>query len=303
MSADLIKNWLVLGSVYLLFSNGFSIVFGAFNVMNLAHGAILTLGAFIGIYADNVLGVPIAVTLVLAAIGSGVANSMLDAFILRPIARRTADAQSGSHDLTPIVITLSFGTVIVGLLTQKVKAVDFTFKHAEFMATPFELGSLTVSSLDLVIFVCAFVATALLYVTIMKTRAGMAIRAVAEDGQMAAGLGVRPNVVSAATFFVSGAMAGVCGVLVGILYSNVNVAIGDQLLLFGFVIIILGGVGSLAGTAIASMFIALVQTVASVNFQSAVAELIVFGALLITLLVRPNGILGKSVQMAGVGRQ
>jgi len=97
MSADLIKNWLVLGSVYLLFSNGFSIVFGAFNVMNLAHGAILTLGAFIGIYADNVLGVPIAVTLVLAAIGAGVTNSLLDAFILRPIARRTADASDYTH--------------------------------------------------------------------------------------------------------------------------------------------------------------------------------------------------------------
>jgi len=120
---------------------------------------------------------------------------------------------------------------------------------------------------------------------------------------MAAALGVRPNLVSAATFFVSGAMAGVCGVLVGILYGNVNVASGDSLLLFGFVIIIVGGVGSLAGTAIASLLIGMVQTIVNVYFQSAVIDLIVFGTLFVTLLMRPNGLLGKSVLSAGVTRR
>ena len=159
------------------------------------------------------------------------------------------------------------------------------------------------STLDIAIVVLAVAMTSLLYLTIARTRAGMAIRAVAEDRRMASALGVRPNVVSAATFFVSGAMAGVCGVLVGILYSNVNVTIGDHLLLFGFVIITVGGLGSLGGTVIAAFLVAFVQTIANAYFEAAAVDLIVFGTLLITLLVRPNGILGKDVLSAGVARR
>ncbi len=81
MTFDLIKNGLVLGSVYLLFSAGFTLVFGAFNVLNLAHGAIMTLGAFIGIYADNVLGLPIGLSLLAAAVGGGAVNALLDAVV------------------------------------------------------------------------------------------------------------------------------------------------------------------------------------------------------------------------------
>ncbi|MEO8004533.1 MAG: branched-chain amino acid ABC transporter permease [Betaproteobacteria bacterium] len=303
MSIDLIKNAIVLGSVYLLFATGFTLVFGSFKVMNLAHGAIMTLGAFVGIYADNVLGFPIGFTLVVAAIGAGAGNAFLDAVILRPIARQSASTHAGAEDLNPIVATLSFGTIVLGLLVQTVKAVDFTYKQTDALAKPFAFGGLTVSSLDLAIVVCAIVMTGLLSLIIAKTRAGMAVRAVAEDRAMASALGVRPNVVSAATFFVSGAMAGVCGVLVGILYSNVNVTIGDHLLLFGFVIVTVGGLGSLTGTAIAAYLVALVQTIANAYFQAAAVDLIVFGTLLLTLLIRPNGILGKNALSAGIARR
>ena len=303
MTLDLIKNAIVLGSVYLLFATGFTLVFGSFKVMNLAHGAIMTLGAFVGIYADNVLGLPISITLVLGAIGAGMGNALLDVAILRPIAYRSATTHAGAEDLNPIVATLSFGTIVLGLLVQTVKAVDFTYKKTQALAKPFDVFGLTVSSLDLAIVACAIAMTGLLYLTIARTRAGMAIRAVAEDRSMASALGVRPNLVSAATFFVSGAMAGVCGVLVGILYSNVNVTIGDHLLLFGFVIITVGGLGSLAGTAIAAYLVAFVQTIANTFVQDAAVDLIVFGTLLLTLLIRPNGILGTNVLSAGVARR
>ena len=98
-------------------------------------------------------------------------------------------------------------------------------------------------------------------------------------------------------------MAGVCGVLVGIIYSNVNVTIGDHLLLFGFVIITVGGLGSLAGTCIAAYLVAFVQSIANMFFKDAAVDLIVFGVLFLTLLLRPNGILGKNVLSAGMIRK
>lgn len=302
MTFDLIKNGLVLGSVYLLFSAGFTLVFGAFNVLNLAHGAIMTLGAFIGIYVDNVFGLPIGFSLIAAALGGGLVNAFLDAAVLRPIVR-SARADAGSQDLIPIVVTLSFGSILVGLLVQTVRAVDFTYKHAEFLARPLSLGGITISSLAITIVLSGVILTGLLSVVINKTRAGMAVRAVAEDRLMAAALGIHPNSVSASIFFVSGALAGVCGVLVGILYSNVSVGIGDQMLLFGFVIITIGGVGSLAGTAVAAIFVGMLQTIANNFFQSFLVDLIVFGALLLTLLVRPSGLFGKSVLSAGIARR
>jgi branched-chain amino acid transport system permease protein len=303
MTPDLVKNAIVLGSVYLLFSTGFTLVFGSFRVMNLAHGAIMTLGAFAGIYADNVLKLPIGLTLLVAAVAAGAGNALVDAAVLRPVGRRTAALAPGAEDLNPLVVTLSLGTIVLGLLVQTVKAVDFTFKQAQVLAQPYHLGPVTVSSLDIAIVMCAAVMTGLLHLAIGRTRAGMAVRAVAEDRAMASALAIRPNVVSAATFFVSGAMAGVCGVLVGILYSNVNVTIGDHLLLFGFVIVIVGGLGSLAGTAIASYLIAFVQSVANIYFKDAAVDLIVFATLLVTLLVRPNGILGTNVLSIGTIRR
>jgi len=302
MIFDLIKNGLVLGSVYLLFSAGFTLVFGAFNVLNLAHGAIMTLGAFIGIYVDNVLGLPVGVSLLAAALGGGAVNAFMDVALLRPIVR-SARTDAGSQDLIPIVVTLSFGAILIGLLVQTVKAVDFTYKKAEFLARPLSIGGITISSLAIAIIVSAVTLTGLLYIVIHKTRAGMAVRAVAEDRLMASALGIRPDSVSAAIFFVSGALAAICGVLVGILYSNVGVGLGDQLLLFGFVIITIGGVGSLAGTAVAALFVGMLQTVANNYFQSFVVDLIVFAALLLTLLVRPSGMFGKAVLSAGIARQ
>lgn len=302
MTFDLIKNGLVLGSVYLLFSAGFTLVFGAFNVLNLAHGAVMTLGAYIGIYVDNVLGLPVGVSLLAAALGGGVVNALLDALLLRPIVR-SARTDAGSQDLIPIVVTLSFGTIVIGLLVQTVKAVDFTYKHAEFLAQPLAVGGITISSLAIAILLTAVILTGLLYLVIHKTRAGMAVRAVAEDRLMAAALGIHPDAVSAGIFFVSGALAAICGVLVGILYSNVSVGIGDQMLLFGFVIITIGGVGSLAGTAVAALFVGLLQTIANNFFQSFVVDLIVFATLLLTLLVRPSGMFGKAVLSAGIARQ
>ncbi len=186
---------------------------------------------------------------------------------------------------------------------QTVRAVDFTYKRAGFLAQPLTIGGITISSLAIAIILAAVILTGLVSVVISKTRAGMAVRAVAEDRLMASALGIYPNAVSASIFFVSGALAAICGVLVGILYSNVSVGIGDQMLLFGFVIITIGGVGSLAGTAVAAIFVGMLQTVANNFFQSFVVDLIVFSALLLTLLVRPSGLFGKPVLSAGIARR
>src|SRR5687768_9030932 len=106
MSADLIANALVLGSVYLLFASGFTLVYGTFQIMNLAHATILTFGAFIGLITVNNLDMPLALGVVTAAAAAGIVNVVMDALIVRPIKRKTASYNRGAEELTPIIATL-----------------------------------------------------------------------------------------------------------------------------------------------------------------------------------------------------
>jgi branched-chain amino acid transport system permease protein len=103
-------------------------------------------------------------------------------------------------------------------------------------------------------------------------------------------------------FFISGALAGLTGVAAGLLYSSVNPTMGDHLLLFGFVIVTVGGLGSLTGTIIAALLVAFVQTLAANYFPVPVVNICIFGVLLLTLLVRPSGILGSRALTSGVTR-
>jgi branched-chain amino acid transport system permease protein len=302
VSADLVANALVLGSVYLMFASGFTLVYGTFQVMNLAHGTILTLGGFLGLLALNNLDLPLPIAVLAAAVGAGTVNVVMDALVVRPIKKKSASYHRGAEEFTPVIATLAFSLVIAGIIQVRAVDVSYTYDTPTFLDDSYGVLGATLSVVEIAVLVGAAALAVGMYWLIDRTRIGVAIRAVAEDSYMASALGVRSSVVSGFVFFLSGALAGVTGVAVGILYSSVNPSMGVDLLLFGFVIVTVGGLGSLTGTALAAYIVAFARTIASDNLSGPSIDLWVFSLLLITLVVRPAGLLGKRVLGNGVAR-
>lgn len=299
---SLIANAIVLSSVYVLFSTGFTLVYGSFRVMNMAHGAILTVGAFVGIFITNSLGLPLVVAAVAAAVAAGLLNAAMNAVIIQPIQRRTSGLNSAAEELTPVIATIAVTSIIAGVLFNSVAGVSYVFSDSTAISESVEMLGVHVSVLDILVVATALILSVGIHLLINKTRAGVRIRAVAEDRHMSEALGIRSSLVGASVFFLSGALAGVTGVAVGLLYGNVNPVMGEQLLLLGFIIVTVGGIGSLKGTLIAAVIVAFVKTFASAQFSVPVVTMFLFGVLLLTLLVRPSGIMGTRVLGSGVAR-
>jgi branched-subunit amino acid ABC-type transport system permease component len=302
VSLDLVVNACVLGAVYLLFTTGFTLVYGTFQVMNLAHGTILVAGAFVGILVANTADLPLAAAVLAAAVAAGLLNVFMDAVVIRPIKRASATYSRGADELSPIIATLSFGAILAAVIQNYATNSTYRFDNIGNLGNPHDLLGIRLSTLEITILVGAAVLAGGTYWLIDRTQLGITIRSVAEDSFMASALGVRTARVSAAVFFLSGALAGISGVAVGLLYTSVTPIMGAELLLYGFVIATIGGLGSLAGTAMASFIVAFARTLASEHFTGSAVDIWVFSLLLLVLLVRPAGLMGKKVLSSGVVR-
>lgn len=296
---ELLFNGVIAGCVYLMFTTGFTLLYGTFKIVNLAHGAILVLGGFVGIYVDNTLNAPLVVSIIAAGVAAGLVTVIMDILVVRPADRAHSGGQVVGSDFAPLVVTLAFGTVLLGLLVNRVGHEPYAFDNADWFTAP-AFGF--VSRIDIVLLIVTAVFGLLLYWSINKTGAGAKVRAVAEDRSMAAAVGIRPGVVSAWTFFAAGAFTGIAGVLIGVKYSGFNVAIWESYLIIGFVIATVGGLGSILGTAVASFALGIVYQVAGAYYSQPVVNIIVYGLLFLTLFLRPSGLFGKRSYTQGVTR-
>ncbi len=297
--SEYVFNGIVAGCVYLLFTVGFTLIFGTFRIINMAQGAFLVVGGFVGIYIDNQLGWPLVASALGAVVAAGLVAVVMDVLVVRPSARAAEGAHVLGNDFAPFVTTLAAGTIIIGVLTNFVGHVPYTFTSVSWLLEPL-VGF--VSRMDVFLLLSAGILSGSLYYGITKTRAGSKIRAVAEDRAMASAVGIRPGSVSSLTFFVAGATAGLAGVLIGVAFSGINVSIGDNYLFFAFVIATVGGLGSMAGTAVASIAIGIFQQVGGAYLSQPVLNMMFFALLLVTLIVRPAGLFGSRVTTHGVSR-
>ena len=157
----------------------------------------------------------------------------------------------------------------------------------------FEFWGLRVSALQLMM--SFFAACLVLFITLYlsKTAAGRQVRAVAGNERAAILSGVNPNFVFFQTFFMSGALAAAAGVMVGLAFNNIHFMMGEPFLLRGFVVIILGGLGSIPGALVAGLLLGMIQTLSVAYLPSGLTDTIIFSLLFLILLLRPHGLLGK----------
>ncbi|PNY80766.1 branched-chain amino acid ABC transporter permease [Deinococcus koreensis] len=310
-----LMNGLAIGSVYAIFALGYTLVFSILGIINFAHGAVFTLGAYftytlvVGQFENNGLlkginlfpngspfsGQPLtfALATLLGAIGAGLVAVLIERLAFRPMRSRGADP------LLALVSSLGVALVIVNLIQLLVGAEIYNFPSDAYGDTPpalsFVLGGkvVIIRTVQVIIFAVSLVMLAILGYVIGRTKIGKALRAVAESPSTASLLGISVDRFILITFFLSGFLGGLAGTLVGTAFGVAGPYFGVVYGLKGLAVIVLGGLGSIPGAVLGGLVIGLAEAFVPADY-SAYKDAVAFALLFIILLVRPQGLLGKN---------
>jgi branched-chain amino acid transport system permease protein len=301
-------NGLSIGSIYAIFALGYTLVFSILGIINFAHGAVFTLGAYFtyflmggavgfnGLLATAQL--PISLPFWLATLVSGVLAGLVGVAIerlaFRPLRRRGADP------LLTVVSSLGVALIIVNLIQYFVGAESYTFPADTYGNLPAAINfgtaenPIPIRTVQIIIFLISAVILTVLTYLINTTKYGKAMRAVAEDATTSSLLGIDTNRFVVLTFFVSSLLAGIAGTLVGSSVSISGPYFGIGYGLKGLAVIVLGGLGSIPGAVVGGLVIGLIEAFVPGDY-SAYKDAIAYGILFIMLLVRPQGLLGRKI--------
>lgn len=284
-------NGLILGSMYALVAIGFSMIYGIVKLINFAHGDIVMIGAFITLALMETAGLPFPLV-ALCVLSTGCAVGIL-------IERTSFRPMRGAPQVTGFIASLGISIMIqnFGILTLSAQPRNFSFP--DYMQTMLNLGSVSFRVVDLVIFLTAIVLMVTLMFLVKKTKLGMAMRATAENIDVARMMGININKTIMATFAIGSGLAGIAGLMWGGKFGQIDPLMGFVPGLKSFVAAVIGGVGSIPG-AILGGFILGLSEVLFVGLlppiYSSYRDAFVFGTLIIILIVLPNGLLGKDME-------
>jgi branched-chain amino acid transport system permease protein len=278
---------LVSGSIYALIASGLSLVWGALGVFNFAHGALLMVGAFAAWWISDPAGLGLGLFAGIA--GSMVfmvaAGAVLYVLLVRPWIGTPA------VELTVIMTTVAGAMFLENLALYtfgaRLKALD------QVVTGTVTLFGTAMQAQNLLVIILAPVLLGALALFLKFSKHGLAIRAIAQNDEAARLLGIRVEVTYLVTFAVSALLAGVAGVMIGGLF-NITPSMGNDPLLRAFLVVVFGGLGSLPGTIIAAYLIGLIEAASSYYIGIYWTPVALFTVLIVILLVRPNGLLGRS---------
>ena len=276
-------NGVMLGAVYALIAIGYTLIFGVLGMLHLAHGEVFMVGAFVGLLVATTYSGNVMLALAAAMLATGLLGVLIERVAFRPL--------RGAHHLAPLATTIGAGIALQETARWYFGPEQKGFPAA-IAAISWELGPLRVSSVQVFILASAVVLMAAVSVFLARTRAGRAVRATAEDPAVAGLLGVNVSAVIVLVFFVASALAGAAGVLVGLAYNSVHPFIGVQMGIKGLVVMLLGGLGNVPGAMAGGLVLGILEVLGVAYFASSYRDAFAFGAVMVMLLVRPEGLLG-----------
>jgi branched-chain amino acid transport system permease protein len=291
-------NGITTGALYSLVALGFSMVYGVLKLLNFAHGDLYMVGAYIGFFVIQWFGgaqhltiaVPLLLVImfVLAAALVGGLGVAIERFAYRPL----RDAPRIAPLITAIGVSFfleSSALLLFGAQYRVYNTADFIS-----LSSGIQIGSVTIDSVQILVLVLGVVLMAGLQLLVNRTRLGRQMRAVAADREAAEMLGINVNFVITATFFLGSALAGVAGIMGGLLFNQVTSTIGFIAGLKAFTAAVVGGIGSIPGAMLGGLFIGVAESFVTGYISSTYSNLIVFGILIVVMLLRPSGLLGRA---------
>ncbi len=277
-------NGISIGAVYALIAVGYSLVYSILKFSNFAHGGVMMLGSYFGFLALTFLHVPFWLALPIAIIGAGLLAVLNERIAYRPIRIRNSP-------LLYLMISSLGVSIFLENFTIVTIGPNFRTYPPVLTTAPIMLGPISIGRLDLIIMGIAVISLALLTWVIYGTKIGNAIRATSYSMRVASLMGINPDMIIAFVFFLAGSSAGIGGVLFGIKYT-VWPQMGN-LTIKAFIAAVVGGLGSLPGAVLGALILGITETFAAAFVSSAFRDLFSYALMIIIILVRPGGLLGK----------
>lgn len=285
-------NGISLGSIYALIALGYTMVYGIIKLINFAHCDVYMIGAYVGYFCMTALKLGLLPSLLIAMAVCMVLGVFVEKIAYKPLRNATRIAVL----ITAIGVSLfiEYGTMFV------VKAKVRTYPEMTgIMTQTFHLGKsggITVSMQQVLILVVTVILMILLQFIVKKTRIGKAMRAVSLDQDAAELMGISVDTTISFTFALGSALAGAAGVMVGLYYNTINPLMGVVPGLKAFIAAVFGGIGIIPGAMIGGYFIGAVEVFVSGYLNSMYRDAVVFAILILILIIKPAGLLGKNIR-------
>jgi branched-chain amino acid transport system permease protein len=287
MFAQQLVNGLLLGATYALFALGFTLMFGVLRVINLTYGFYFSAGALIALGLVRGFGLGIWGALPLAALASGAIAVVIDWLLL------TRLRQARAPELASLMVTLGAVLALYSGLTAWLGSDVRRLPPWVLSPAALQFGSVRVTQAQLLILAAVVVLVAALLGLLRGTRLGLAIRAMADKPDAAGLMGINVARTAAIVSFASGCLAGAGGVLIGLSRNAIQPYMGEEMMLRGFVVVIVGGLGDIRGALIAGMLLGVVEVMTAGYLSSNLKEAVAFAILVLVLWTRPAGLFGR----------
>ena len=275
-------NGLAIGSVYTLIALGLTVVFGILGIAHFAHGSVAMSGGYLTFWFGERFGLPFFPAMALAMVAGALLGLLIERLAYRPV-------RDAPH-INAFIIALGLTMMVEGLNLLSFGA-DQVVIQTPFRGV-FNVGGVAVAELRLLVILTAFTLIGVVALLISRTKTGKSIRAVAQNRPAAVLMGVNVNRVSAIVFSVSSALGAAAGALVGALLA-IAPGVGEGLAVKGFAVLILGGLGSIPGAIVGGLVLGVSESLAAGFISSAYKDVIAFMVMIVVLLFRPEGLLGK----------
>ncbi len=280
-------NGLSLGSIYALIALGYTMVYGIVNLINFAHGDVYMLGAFIGFALITFLKLSFLPALVVSMIACALTGVLIEKIAYKPIRKSSRIAAL----ITAISVSLfiEYGTMYFVKPESRAFPQVLPNKNIELFN-----GKIFLNTTEIWIVLTTVILMLILQYIIHRTKMGKAMRAVAMDEEAATYMGISINKTISFTFAIGSALAGAAGVLVGVYYNSINPLMGVIPGLKAFVAAVIGGIGVIPGAMFGGYFLGMTETMVSAYGGSLYKDAVAFAILILILLIKPNGLLGKN---------
>lgn len=273
-------NGLLLGGLYSLAAAGLNLVFGVLRVINIAHGEFMMLGAYIGFYLFQGARINPLLSLPLAMAATFALGWLLMRFVVRRVV--------GGPELMSLLVTYGLSTLIANVALYFFEGV---FRSVPVFSGGVQMVGLTVSRGRGIAFAAALLISAAAWLFLQRTTTGKAIRATAQQPEVAGACGIDVEQIRRVTFGLGAALAGASGVLISFILSF-SPSLGQLFILKAFAICVVGGLGSFTGALAGGAILGVAESFTALATNTQIAEAVAYGMLILVLLARPQGLLG-----------
>lgn len=280
-------NGITIGGIYALIAIGYSLVYGILRIVNFAHGDIFMMGSFLGLILSRATGISFLVVAPLAMICTAFLGMFVERLAYRPL--RGADSMS-------VLICAMGVSILLANLAQLLFGTETHVYKVGVKLKNYSIGSVSITNLQILMVVITGLILVALFLFVKKTKFGIAMRATSNNLITAKMMGINTNFVISITFAIGSTLAAIAGMMVGLYYDAAYPMMGFHYGIKAFAAAVLGGIGSMPGAMLGGLTIGIVESLGAAYISSGYRNAFAFGIMIIVLIFKPTGIMGKIVR-------